>query len=211
MSQESRERRASLLQAATQVFSQKGYHQASVADIIEYAGVARGTFYLYFQSKRHVFDCILDHLLQQIQGAIRPIRLEPGAPSPLEQLRDTLRRIISFALREKEQTRILLDRAIGLDKESDARLTEFYESLLSSIDSAIRHGIALGFVRPCATHIAARCILGSMKEIVGHVSLSGQAVDELDEILDEILNFGLNGLLVSSTYEPAVTGQQRPD
>jgi hypothetical protein len=50
-----------------------------------------------------------------------------------------------------------------------------------------------------------------MKEIVGHVSLSGQAVDELDEILDEILNFGLNGLLVSSTYEPAVTGQQRPD
>lgn len=207
MSNESRERRReSLVRAATQVFSEKGYHQASVADIIQQAGVARGTFYLYFQSKRQVFDCILDQLLQQVQGSIKPILMGPGAPSPLEQLKRTLRAIISLALKEREQTRILLDRAIGLDAESDARLTEFYDSLSSRIEAAIRHGVALGFVRPCAPDVAARCVLGITKEIIGHESAGDSTVVELDEILEEILSFALTGLLTPQAR--AAAGRQ---
>ncbi|MCI0356492.1 MAG: TetR/AcrR family transcriptional regulator, partial [Acidobacteria bacterium] len=57
------DRRAQILRAAKQVFSQKGFHTASVSDIIERAGIARGTFYLYFESKRDVFDKLLEDLL----------------------------------------------------------------------------------------------------------------------------------------------------
>jgi AcrR family transcriptional regulator len=37
------------------VFKEKGYHATSVNDIIDAAQIARGTFYLYFTSKREVF------------------------------------------------------------------------------------------------------------------------------------------------------------
>ena len=45
-----------MLTAATRVFSSKGYASSSVSDIIKEAEVARGTFYLYFESKRAAFE-----------------------------------------------------------------------------------------------------------------------------------------------------------
>lgn len=46
-----RERRQQILDAAKHVFAEAGYHGASINAIIERAEIARGTFYLYFESK----------------------------------------------------------------------------------------------------------------------------------------------------------------
>lgn len=54
------DRRTSLVQAATRVFAAKGFRAASVSDIIAEAGVARGTFYLYFESKTAAFMAVID-------------------------------------------------------------------------------------------------------------------------------------------------------
>ena len=58
-------RRKQLLNAATRVFARKGYWSSSIADIIQAAGVARGTFYLYFCSKRDVFLAIADNYREE--------------------------------------------------------------------------------------------------------------------------------------------------
>ena len=42
--------RRRLLESAEQVFAELGYHEASIVKITEAAGVAQGTFYLYFSS-----------------------------------------------------------------------------------------------------------------------------------------------------------------
>ena len=47
-------RGSKLLDAAEQVFAELGYHEASIVKITEAAGVAQGTFYLYFASKKDV-------------------------------------------------------------------------------------------------------------------------------------------------------------
>lgn len=56
------DRRAALLLAARRVFREKGYDRAAIAEIVREAGVAQGTFYLYFQSKRDVFFALADWL-----------------------------------------------------------------------------------------------------------------------------------------------------
>lgn len=47
-----RERQRTLTEAAALEFAEKGYHKASITDITQRAGVGRGTFYLYFDTKR---------------------------------------------------------------------------------------------------------------------------------------------------------------
>jgi len=47
--------RQKILEAAEQVFGTRGYDSASIGDITRKAGVAQGTFYLYFPSKQAVF------------------------------------------------------------------------------------------------------------------------------------------------------------
>lgn len=48
------QRRQQILSAARSVFDEKGYESATVSDIVTKAGVAQGTFYLYFDSKKGV-------------------------------------------------------------------------------------------------------------------------------------------------------------
>lgn len=63
--------RRRLLEAAEWAFSEYGYHDASVVKITEAAGVAQGTFYLYFESKRQVFDELMVDLNRRIRHAMR--------------------------------------------------------------------------------------------------------------------------------------------
>ena len=68
-------RRRQLMEVALALFAEKGYHDASISDIIERASVARGTFYNYFQSKREVFDKLVEELFDSINAAVFSIRL----------------------------------------------------------------------------------------------------------------------------------------
>ena len=74
-------RRASVLKVARQIFSKKGYHDTSIDDLIEAADIARGTFYLYFESKRAIFDELLDHLVTTLQAQVKRIEVGPDAPT----------------------------------------------------------------------------------------------------------------------------------
>ena len=59
LTQRGRERRAQLLEIAARQFAEGGYHPTSVAEIVEAAGVGKGVFYWYFESKEALFTEIL--------------------------------------------------------------------------------------------------------------------------------------------------------
>jgi AcrR family transcriptional regulator len=62
--------RRKLLEAAEQVFAVLGYHDASIVKITEAAGVGQGTFYLYFTSKKAVFDEVVLDLNARVRHAM---------------------------------------------------------------------------------------------------------------------------------------------
>ena len=62
--------RQRLIEAAEQVFTQVGYHEASIVKITEAAGVAMGTFYLYFRGKKEIFDELLRDLNRRVRHAM---------------------------------------------------------------------------------------------------------------------------------------------
>jgi AcrR family transcriptional regulator len=65
------ETRAKLLEAAEQVFGDLGFHDASIVKITEAAGVGQGTFYLYFASKRDVFDELIRDMNRRVRHAMK--------------------------------------------------------------------------------------------------------------------------------------------
>jgi AcrR family transcriptional regulator len=62
--------RAKLIEAAEQVFAELGYHEASIVKITEAAGVAQGTFYLYFKGKKQIFDELVEDLNRRVRHAM---------------------------------------------------------------------------------------------------------------------------------------------
>src|ERR1700704_4454131 len=59
--------RQKVLEAAETVFGEKGYHGASVTEITRAAGVAQGTFYLYFKGKKEIFLDLVDTLSNRLR------------------------------------------------------------------------------------------------------------------------------------------------
>ena len=59
--------RAKLVEAAEAVFAELGYHDASIVKITEAAGVAQGTFYLYFASKKDIFEEVVLDLNRRVR------------------------------------------------------------------------------------------------------------------------------------------------
>src|SRR5947207_113968 len=64
-------RTAELLEAARRVFAEKGFHEATVDDVAEEAGVAKGTVYLYYRSKRDLYWAALKHGISSMHAETR--------------------------------------------------------------------------------------------------------------------------------------------
>src|SRR5512147_1085226 len=55
-------RRNQILDAATQVFAEKGFHDATIRQVAKRAGIADGTIYLYFENKDELLIGIMDRV-----------------------------------------------------------------------------------------------------------------------------------------------------
>jgi len=185
-------RRQQVLQHAKRIFASKGYHRTNIADIIARAQIARGTFYLYFQNKKDLFEELLEQVLGQLKLRIQRLRIGPGEPEPIQQLRNNLRRVLKFLLAERELTDILLNHTIGFDRELDTRVREFYERVADQIKRSLDLGIEMRLVRDCDTRMVAYCILGGIKEVVGQASR--HRYRDISRLAEEILDFGLRGV-----------------
>ncbi len=197
MNSQSRDhRRQRLVDSAKEAFASNGYHETSVSEIVRQAGIARSTFYQYFDSKQHLFESILDNLLQDLHDAIRPVSLAPGALAPLLQIRDNLTRVFDLVLDEKDLTRILMQHSGALDLTMVKQLEDFYGQAARMIQHSLNLGIAMNLIRPCNTHLISFSIIGAVKEVVFQLTTSTEQRPATQETVTQLLDFAMGGILV---------------
>src|SRR5438128_7501869 len=71
---------SAILEAARRVFAEKGFHEATVEGIAEAAGVAKGTVYLYYSSKREVYFAALKFGISQMYASVLQRLKEVSTP-----------------------------------------------------------------------------------------------------------------------------------
>ncbi len=188
------ERRQSILLAATEVFAKHGYHAAKIDDIVAAAGVARGTFYLYFEDKRAIFAEIVDRAFQRLGMAIIRVDTEHPSRSVADQVRENVRRIVHELLADPATTKILLSDAVGLDAAFDRKLISFYEEVGKLLESSLEDGQQLGIVSPGDARMFAIMTLGAVKETIYQVLMRGLVYPE-ERIIEELYGFLCRGYL----------------
>jgi AcrR family transcriptional regulator len=187
-------RRAALLAAATPVFAAHGYYGTSVDDIVEAAGVARGTFYLYFDGKDALFRELIDVLLRRLRGAVLPVRREADAQPPAVQLRDILVGLLETLVADRAVARLLFREALGHDAALRERMRAFQDELRAYVRHGLRLGIADGFLAPMDTHVVADCVVGTVQAVVVARLVDSDAPFDVDAVADAVLRYALFGL-----------------
>jgi len=162
-------KRRKILDAALDVFSRKGFHNATISEVAKQAHIGKGTVYLYFEGKESLLVAIFEELADHVVRLFDHVSLEGGP------LNDVVRRMVSKDVesgRTKKQTFQLLAQqpflaTLSLQKEKRSLI----ERVIGKVAARIRGAVDGGVLRPCDATLAA-CVLLSLP---GAVSLYGAA------------------------------------
>ena len=143
-----------LLDAAAEEFGEKGFHEASISQITQRAGVAIGSFYTYFDSKEEVFTALVRDLSTQVRDFVAP-RISAQA-NQLEAEREGQQAFLEFARLHKEIYRII-DEAEFVDP---ATYREHYTSTARRIAARLDAAQARGEISPGSSEIRAWALMG---------------------------------------------------
>lgn len=134
--QRTAEMRQSIIDAAAYVVGKRGYAEASISRITEKAGIAQGTFYLYFSSRQDLFDQLLPDVGRDMLEFIR--ESVHGASSFYEVEERGFRAFFQFCKKNPGFFRILNEAEVaapkGYKKHFDVLVEHYVGSMKRSID-----------------------------------------------------------------------------
>ncbi|MGA9520436.1 MAG: TetR/AcrR family transcriptional regulator [Myxococcaceae bacterium] len=129
------------MDAAEAVFGQKGYEQASIAEITQKAGVALGTFYVYFPDKKTLFVETVDNLGRRLRTELS--EAIEGRPDRFEVEEAGIRAFLAFVRRHKLLYRVVRQ-AEFVDPDCFRR---YYENLAIPYARGLEEAMRAGQVR----------------------------------------------------------------
>ena len=189
------ERRRQIMTAAKHVFADAGYHGASIHAIIEKAQIARGTFYLYFESKAAVFDSILDQAMADLRARIHRIEVDDkSAPAPQVQLREQVMATLDFVVRDRPLAILLLSAGHTPDAEAAERLDQFFAEVRDLLRRAMESGMEIGLLRKVDPELAASAMLGMIRGVIEQL-IRETTPPAVDTVVSEVLMVALRGVL----------------
>ena len=160
-------KRTALMQTAVRVFAEKGYHAATVRDIVQEADVAIGTFYFYFPDKETLFVFLYeetaDFLLQTLQQAL-------NKQSDLQkQVGAIIQAYVNIALYEPAVVHLLLVGGVGAMPSLLSRRAKFREGLVTMWQRPLDKATDEELLPLQNTRRLAEALTGACDEVVLHL------------------------------------------
>lgn len=182
---------------ALRLFSEKGYTATSIDDIINTAGIARGTFYLHFTGKNDVFAMIVESYLDRLYAIIE--KLDISMNKPMDQIKRYYRdaiRIFTSIPDVKDFSKIMLQDVIGTEREILEKVNEFFSKSIRIsalyIAQAQRDGKIIQDLDPVAISV---CIVGAVKEILLQWTISDTSFN-INTAVDTAIELFFRGILI---------------
>lgn len=189
------QRRAEILRTAEAVFSEHGYHSTSVADVIDAAGISRGTFYLYFTGKDALFLDLIDLFVSRVIAVVTQV--DPKDPAALDQIYDNLRRVVDVVFDNRHLAVLVIREQVGRDQALDEKLNRLYGFLHEMVEGALSKGASYQLNRPVNEAIVATAIIGAVKQVFyRHLVIDRVETVDREAVAKSLFEFGFRGLLI---------------
>ena len=207
-------RQQQILQAAAQVFAEKGFAGATIRDIARAAGVSEGSIYLYFKNKQDLLVHLPRQFIQPPVDKLRAASTKADAPSPATLLQFIVQNIVDTVTHNREIVRVLFTSLPTMDEETRATyMREGPLYAMEMLESYVRAQQAAGIFRADVdAAIAARALPGMMlffllvQEVLQPRDMPRF---EYDAIIPNVLEIYLRGLMNDESTDALKTKTTR--
>jgi AcrR family transcriptional regulator len=159
-----------IIEAAEELFSQHGYHNTQVMDIVKAVGMSAGTFYNYFKDKRDLFEQITSQNFESFRSRIKKLR-EPvniwDRIDRMAKLDETFSAYFDYIDSHRQQFLILLRGSFGVDEELDGNVWRHYSNIAQDLADDVQTWLGIGIIRGVNPHTLAYAVVG-MTMHLGH-------------------------------------------
>lgn len=173
-----RERQRRIMDAALNVFTRRGYRDASVDEIAEEAETSKGGVYFHFPGKQMIFGALLDlsarRLLDRVREAIE------RESEPVARADAALRTVLSAFAEHRSLARLFMIEALSAGSEFQERLLAMHDEFIGLIEQHLQEAVDQGIVTNVDTRIASRAWFGALNEVILHWLIKGEPADLLD-------------------------------
>ncbi|ARK22390.1 TetR/AcrR family transcriptional regulator [Sporosarcina sp. P26b] len=180
-------KKTAIIHSAIEVFQEQGIEKTKISDIVKRAGIAQGTFYLYFPSKLSLMPAIAEVMVAKTMDIVkRTVNDQDAYPKQFEQMVDAIYEV------NKEYYEILAVIYSGLASTEHIREWEsvyapFYEWISEKLEAAKKEGAVRQSIKPDRT---AKIIIGLIESTAEQVFLYAQHDEsEADRQKEEVLDF----------------------
>jgi AcrR family transcriptional regulator len=164
--------RRRLLDAAEALFAEMSYRDASIVRIVERAGVAQGTFYIYFRSKQEVFEEVVDDLNSRMREAMS--KAAAGADDRREAERRGFAAFFRFTAEHPALYRVIRE----AEFVSPAAGRRHYERIVAGYVRGLERSMATGEVEECDPTVLAWALM-AVGQLVGMRWIVWEGNDEI--------------------------------
>lgn len=180
--------RAELLEAAELVFGERGFEHTSISEITRRAGVALGTFYVYFPHKQAIFVELVDELGQRLREALRGGVKDKSTRLEIE--RAGFRAFFEFAGKHRNLYRIVRQ-AEFVDESVYLR---YYRGLAQAYAKGLTRAMDTQDIGRFDAEVIAYALMG-IADFIGMRFVVWDDPSELERVTDEVIEFVQHGLL----------------
>lgn len=185
-------KRTALMQAALGVFAQKGYHSATIRDVVKAADVAVGTFYFYFPDKETLFGNLYDESADFLLPAIR--QAINGRATLIKQVEAAVQAYVNIALYEPAVVHLLLVGGIGAAPSLTERHARFRETLVNIWQRPLAQAMDRGQIVQQNTRRTAEALAGAFDEVILHLLNRPDPDREAAAARSEMVDFAIRAV-----------------
>ena len=190
-------RTAGILEAARRVFAAKGFSQATVDDIASAAGVAKGTVYLYYESKRDIYFAALKFGIEQMYSKLDEELKKVSTPK--EKLRTLIGVKLAYFDDNRDFFKIYYSELGNICIHPGTIDNEFKAMYLEQakvVEAILKEGARKKIIRPVRTEQTAFAISDVIRGVVTQRVL-GWSKSKISQDVEFIFDLIWKGIAVS--------------
>jgi TetR/AcrR family transcriptional regulator, cholesterol catabolism regulator len=184
--------RDTILQAAAQIFSEKGFHAASMQDIAAAVNLQKASLYHHVSSKQEILLVLLDQALDLLIERLGEVADQPLSPE--EKLRQAMICYMGALTEHRDLAWVLITEHRSLDSQLKAKHLPRRKRFENLWRDLIEEGIEAGSFRSFEPGLSARSLLGIMNGTLNWYRPDGRLSSQ--EIAENYWDFFMKGLLV---------------
>jgi len=190
-------RTAGILEAARKIFATKGFNQATVDDIASAAGVAKGTVYLYYESKRDIYFAALKFGVEQMYSKLDEELKKVSTPE--EKLRTLIGVKLAYFDDNRDFFKIYYSELGNIcihPGTIDSEFKAMYLDQAKVVEAILKEGARKKIIRPVRTEQTAFAISDIIRGVVTQRVL-GWSRSKISQDVEFIFDLIWKGIAVS--------------